>query len=236
MSTKGFISTLLCVFLISSLSTLSVSAAKSTNLENAQIVDKVKLFNESKLKKLNRYILQINTKNPITKNLVNLYQKLDNFLVSDINIANEINEPANKYLSTSVGSQLERLFSFLDIINRKYTQDTFTAEMRAQKITNYLISRINQIDISKSSGQLDFKSKQEKIDHIVAYLHYIIPHQFKNIGIDLANKINKTFENNTYKDDAARKLDINLYVLYRFQNDNEDLRRSIMNEFNKTFA
>lgn len=235
MNMKKIISTLLFVSLTSSLSTLSVSAAKSV-LGNTQIASKVNLFNESKLKKLNQYILQINTKNPITKDLINLYQKLDNLPVSDINIANEINEPAKEYLSTSIGSQLERLFSFLDIINRKYTQDTFTAEIRAQKITNYLISRINQIDISKGSNQSNFKSRQEKIDHMIAYLRYLIPYEFKNIGVNLANKINKTFEDNTYKDDVARKLDINLYVLCTFQNDHKDLRRSIMSEFNKTFA
>lgn len=237
MNVKKIISTGLCILTISSSIAFPISAARSADLSNTQIVNKVEQFNNSKLKKLDYYIWKINTKNFITGDLISLYQKLDSLVVYDINIANELNKPASQYhKSLEIGSLLEYLFDFLEIIEKPYTQDTFTAEMRATSIIKSLSKKIDQINISKNSEGLNFKSKQEKIDHMIAYLHYVIPYRFKNLGIDLANKINKTFEDKTYKDDSARKLHITLYILCKFQNEHEHLGKSILTELNRTFA
>lgn len=89
-------------------------------------------------------------------------------VVSDINIANELNTHANLYhKSLEICSLLEHLFNFLEIIEKPYTQDTFTTEMRALLIMKSLNKRLYEINISNNSGQLNFKSKEEKIDHII---------------------------------------------------------------------
>ncbi len=237
MNIKQIISVGLCIITISSLTVCPVSAAKSASLENAQIVNQVKLFNESKLKELNQYILKINTKHPITKDLINLYQKLDNLVVYNINTADELNMHANLYhKSLKIGSLLEHLFNFLEIIEKPYTQDTFTAEMRASSIMKSLNKRLDEINISNNSGQLNFKSKEEKIDHMIAYLHAIIPYNHKYIGIKLANEFNKTFEDKTYKNDQERMDHIIAYLHYAIPHELKEVGIQIANEFNKTFA
>lgn len=237
MNIKQIISVGLCIITVSSLTVYPVSAAKSASLENAQIVNQVKLFNESKLKELNQYILKINAKHPITKDLINLYQKLDNLVVYDIKIANELNTHANLYnKSLEIGSLLEHLFNFLEIIEKPYTQNTFTAEMRASSIMKSLNKRLDEINVSNNSGQLNFKSKEEKIDHMIAYLHAVIPYNYKYIGINLANEFNKTFEDKTYKNDQERMDHIIAYLHYAIPYELKEVGIQIANEFNKTFA
>lgn len=49
----------------------------------------------------------------ITKYLITVYKKLINLEVSDISVANELNETANDGNSNSIGSQLDNIFSFM---------------------------------------------------------------------------------------------------------------------------
>lgn len=114
---KKIISTILCILTISASTVFPVSAAKSANLSNTQIVNKVNLFNSSRLEKLDYYIYRTDIESIIVRDLVDLYKRLDNLVVSDIDIANELLAPANIYDSTSIGSQLEDLFSaYLQLI------------------------------------------------------------------------------------------------------------------------
>lgn len=108
---KKIISTILCILTISASTVFPVSAAKSANLSNTQIVNKVNLFNSSRLEQLDYYIYRTDIESIIVRDLVDLYKRLDNLVVSDIDIANELLAPANIYDSTSIGSQLEDLFS-----------------------------------------------------------------------------------------------------------------------------
>lgn len=123
MNIKKFISIVLCVFTILSSALFKASAAKSvklSKLSNPQIFVEVMVFNDSKLKMLNWYISHINPYHLMTKSLTMLYQKLDDLIVSDINVANELNETANSSNSNSIGFQLENLFSFLDTIGETF--------------------------------------------------------------------------------------------------------------------
>lgn len=237
MNIKKIISVGLCIITVSSLTMFPVSAAKSADLNNIQIVNRVEEFNKSKLEKLDYYIWKINTKHNISEDLINLYQKLDNLVVSDISIADELNSHANLYhKSLKIGSLLEHLFDFLEIIEKPYTQDTFTAEMRASSIMKSLNKRLDEINISNNSGQFNFESQEEKIDHMIAYLHAIIPYNHKDIGIKLASEISKTFEDKTYKNDQERIDHIIAYLHYAIPYELKEVGIKIANEFNKTFA
>ncbi len=116
-------------FLITMTSMLiPVSAAKTiklSKLSNPQILIKVMDFNDSKLSMLNWYISHINPYHPMAKSLITLYQKLDDLIVSDISVANELNETANSSNSNSIGCQLENLFSFLDTIVETFGRNPF---------------------------------------------------------------------------------------------------------------
>ncbi len=152
---KKIISTVLCILTIASLTILPVSAARSGDYSNVQIDNQVQLFNKTKLKRLNWYILCASFDHFITKDLVTVYEKLCSLEVSDISVANELNETANGGNSNSIGSQLDNIFSFMDIISEKYYTDQskktnlsdskyyFAANLNT-KIRN-LITRIDQV-------------------------------------------------------------------------------------------
>ena len=161
MTIKKIISVGLCILTISTLTTLPASAAKSADFGDCQIISKVRLFNESKLKKLSQYILCANFDDFIKKELMTLYQKLDNLVVSNISVANELNETTNSGNSNSIGRQLENIFSFVDTINQKYCNDQFkktnsndslcylTANLDTKIRT--LITRIDKINNSQNN-------------------------------------------------------------------------------------
>lgn len=155
MNIKKIVSILLCTLAISSFTVIPTSAARSADCNNTQIDDKVQLFNKTKLKKLNWYILCAGFDNFITKDLMTLYQKLNNLIVSDISVANEINENSSGGNSNSIGSQLDNIFSFMDIAYKKYytslstksnlddSKYYFTVNLNT-KVRN-LITRIDQV-------------------------------------------------------------------------------------------
>ena len=189
MKAKKIISTILCMLTISASTIIPVSAAKSANLSNTQIVNKVNFFNSSRLEKLDYYIYRTDiesyrtdSRSIIVRDLVDLYKRLDNLVVSDITIADELLAPANIYDSTSIGSQLEDLFSCLFTIdynsNHDYLNDyvnsifndthpIFTekkqpklsemrvelTEMRAKLIIESLNDRLDQIDFFNSKSK-----------------------------------------------------------------------------------
>lgn len=128
MNIKKIIS-IICCFLTILLSTiLTTSAAKSvklSKLSDPQVVIKVMDFNDSKLRMLNWYISHITPDNPMAKSLIKLYQKLDDLVVSDIRVANELNETANSVNSNSIGCQLENLFLLLDTIGETLGRSPF---------------------------------------------------------------------------------------------------------------
>ncbi len=139
---KKIVSTMLCILTISSVTTLPTSAARSADCSNAQIDDQVQLFNKTKLKKLNWYILFASFDHFVTKDLMTVYKKLNNLKVSDISVANELNETANDGNSNSIGSQLDNIFSFMDIINEKY----YTNQLKTPNLNDskcYLTANLN---------------------------------------------------------------------------------------------
>ena len=128
MNIKKIISVIFCFFAILSSILVPASAAKSvklTKLSNPQVFVEVIVFNDSKLKMLNWHISHVNPYHPIAKNLITLYQKLDDLVVSDISVANELNETANSGNSNSIGCQLENLFSLLDTIGETFGRNPF---------------------------------------------------------------------------------------------------------------
>ncbi len=158
MNIKKIISIIFFFLTILSSTMLTASAAKSvklSKLSNPQVLVKVIDFNESKLNMLNWYISHINPYHPMAKSLITLYQKLDDLVVSDISVANELNETANSSNSNSIGCQLENLFSFLDTIGETFGRNPFEksnptyfsryfAPKLNTKIKN-LFERINQV-------------------------------------------------------------------------------------------
>ena len=147
---KKIISTILCILTISASTVFPVSAAKSANLSNTQIVNKVNLFNSSRLEQLDYYIYRTDIESIIVRDLVDLYKRLDNLVVSDIDIANELLAPANIYDSTSIGSQLEDLFSAYLQLSEICVKLT---EMRAKLIIESLNYRLDQIDFFNSKNK-----------------------------------------------------------------------------------
>lgn len=152
---KKIVSTILCILAISPVTTMPTSAARSANCSNAQIDAQVQLFNKTKLKKLNWYILCASFDHFVIKDLITVYKKLNNLEVSDISMANELNETTNSANSNSIGSQLDNIFSFMDDVSEKYYTNQskksdfdnlkcyFTANLNT-KIRN-LIQRIDQV-------------------------------------------------------------------------------------------
>lgn len=152
---KKIISTVLCMLILLSSTTLPISATWNGCCSNAQINNQVQLFNKTKLKKLKWYILCVSFDHFITKDLITVYKKLIALEVSDISVANELNETANGGNSNSIGSQLNNIFSFMDIIIEKYYTNQskksdfdnlkcyFNANLNT-KIRN-LITRIDQV-------------------------------------------------------------------------------------------
>ncbi len=148
MSFKKFISISMSVLCVAIAFAGQADAARSANLKDAHIVAEVDKFNKEKLHKLQKYIEQIGPKNPIASDLKVLYNKLNDLVVSDIKLALELNEPYNcDFPSPKIGHQLGRLFGFLDIMSRKYTQDTFTAQMRSVSIIKFLIRNLDQVNV-----------------------------------------------------------------------------------------
>lgn len=126
MSVKKIISTILCVLTISTSPIFQVSAAKSADPNNVQIVNSVNLFNCLTLEKLDYYIWRTDIESGIVRDLIDLHKRLSNFVVYDISTANELLAPYNIYDSISIGSQLEHLFSCLFIIDyNSYHNNTY---------------------------------------------------------------------------------------------------------------
>ncbi len=152
---KKIISTVLCMLILLSSTTLPISAAWNGCCSNAQINNQVQLFNKTKLKKLNWYILCGSFDHFITKDLITVYKKLIDLEVSDISVANELNKTANGGNSNSIGSQLDNIFSFMDIVSEKYYTNQFEKtdlrDSRCYFIANLntkirnLIARIDQV-------------------------------------------------------------------------------------------
>ncbi len=182
MKAKKIISTILCILTISASTVFPVSAAKSANLSNTQIVNKVNLFNSSRLEKLDYYIYRTDIESIIVRDLVDLYKRLDNLVVSNMAIANELLAPANIYDPISIGSQLEDLFSCLFTIDYNSSHDNLNdstnlifnnthpvltekkhsklsevrvelTEMRTQLIIESLNDRLDQIDFFNSKNK-----------------------------------------------------------------------------------
>lgn len=139
------------------LSTISTAyAAKSvklSKLSNPQVFIKVIDFNDSELRMLNWYISQINPDNPMAKSLIKLYQKLDDLVVSDISVANELNETANSINSNSIGYQLKNLFLLLDNIGDIFGRNPFEKSNQiyfshyfAPKLTTKIKNLLERID------------------------------------------------------------------------------------------
>ena len=148
MGFKKFISVLVSISCVMSMFVFQANAAKSADLNNTQLVAEVEKFNSEKLNKLQKYIQQIGNKSKITDSLEILYDRLNNLVVPNIELARELNEPHDFAISSSkMGCRLGRLFCFLDIINREYTQDTFTAEMRADSLVKLLVRDIDRIGL-----------------------------------------------------------------------------------------
>ena len=148
MSFKKFISVFMSVLCVAIAFAGQADAARSADSSNAHIVAEVDKFNKEKLHKLQKYIEHMEPKSPITSDLKVLYDKLNDLVVSDIKLALELNEPYNPDLpSPKIGHQLGRLFGFLDIISREYTQDTFTAQMRSVSIIKFLIRSVDQVNV-----------------------------------------------------------------------------------------
>ncbi len=155
MKAKKFISTILCMLTISASTIIPVSAAKSADPNNSQIVNKVNLFNSSRLEKLDHYIYRTDIESYrtgidsiIARDLVDLYKRLDNLVVSDITIANELLAPANIYDPISIGSQLEDLFSCLFTIDYNSSHDNLNDS------TNLIFSNAHPIFTEKKHSQL----------------------------------------------------------------------------------
>ena len=182
MKAKKISSTIVCILTISASTVFPVYAAKSANLSNTQIVNKVNLFNSSRLEKLDYYIYRTDIESIIVRDLVDLYKRLDNLVVSNMAIANELLAPANIYDPISIGSQLEDLFSCLFTIDYNSSHDNlndstnlifnnthpvFTekkhlklsevrvelTEMRTQLIIESLNDRLDQIDFFNSKNK-----------------------------------------------------------------------------------
>lgn len=158
MNIKNVALIIFCFLIIMTSIIIPVSAAKTvklSKLSNPQILIKVIDFNESKLNMLNWYISHVSPYHPMAKNLITLYQKLDDLIVSDINVADELNETANSNNPNSIGYQLDNLFSFLDTIGERFGRnpfeksnptyfDRYFAPKLNAKIRN-LFERINQV-------------------------------------------------------------------------------------------
>ncbi len=158
MNIKKIIS-IICCFLTILLSTiLTTSAAKSvklSKLSDPQVFIKVMDFNNSKLIMLNWYISHTNPYNPMAKSLINLYHKLDNLVVSDISVANELNETANSVNSNSIGCQLENLFLFLDTIGETFGRNPFE-KSNSTYFSSYFAPKLN----------IKIKNLLERIDQV----------------------------------------------------------------------
>lgn len=109
-----------------SLLTLPAYAAKSADINNKQIVNKVEQFNNSRLAKLRNYIWKTNYKFiksgkvDVVRNLITLYRKLDDLVVSSTNIADELCPPYSVFhpLATdSIGLHIDLLIMFLGSID-----------------------------------------------------------------------------------------------------------------------
>ncbi len=148
MSFKRFICVFMSVLCVAIAFAGQADAARSADSSDVRIVAEVEKFNKEKLHELQKYIEQIGIKSGITNDLRVLYDKLNNLVVSNIELALELNAPYNRDLpSPKIGHQLSRLFEFLDIISREYTQDTFTAEMRSFSIIKFLIKSVDQVGV-----------------------------------------------------------------------------------------
>ena len=146
-SFKKFVSIFMSALCIATAFVGQASAARSANSSDAHIVAEVEKFNQEKLHKLQKYIEQLGPKDPITSDLKVLYNKLDCLVVSNTKLALELNEPYDSDLpSPTIGYQLGRMFGFLEIMSREYTQDTFTAQMRCASIVKYILGRVDQLN------------------------------------------------------------------------------------------
>lgn len=61
----------------------------------------------------------------IAKDLLIVYKKLYALKVYNISVAKELNETASDGKSNSIGSQLNNIFSFMNIISEKYYTNQF---------------------------------------------------------------------------------------------------------------
>lgn len=179
MNIKKIISIELCALTLSTSVSLPAFAAKSADSNNLQIVSKINLFNSSRLEKLDYYTWRINIESYrtgigsiISRDLVNLYKRLDNLVVSNINIADELLAPPNTYDSNSIGPKLEELFSCLFEIDYNNHDNDYTnpiipekkqsklsntcielAEMRAKLIIENLNNRLDQISLFNNKSK-----------------------------------------------------------------------------------
>ncbi len=142
MNIKKIISIGLCALTLSATLSLPASAAKSADPNNSQIVNKVNLFNSSRLEKLDYYIWQININNCITEDLIALYNRLDKLIVPNISIANSLVAPFNIHNIYSIGSQFDILFIYLNMLNT----DPLISEEVTRSAINILNSKIDQIE------------------------------------------------------------------------------------------
>lgn len=126
MNIKKFISVGLCALTVATSLAIPVSAAKSADPNDSQIVSKVEQFNNSGLAKLREYIWKTNykfikdSKVDIVKDLIALYRKLDDLVVSSIDIADDLCPSYSIFhplASNSIGGHVDLLIMFLGSID-----------------------------------------------------------------------------------------------------------------------
>lgn len=156
---KKLILTMICSLIFYASVTLPTYAAKPANLNNKQIVSKVKQFNNSRLVRLNDCIKHTGIDSKILRDLINLYKRLDNLVVPNIIVACDLTAPANVYDNYSIGSQLAHLCWCLIVINNNDNKDitnvkTYTplAELRAE--------------LTKTHAELVIESLNDRLDNI----------------------------------------------------------------------
>lgn len=170
MNIKKFISIGLCTLTLSTALVFPTSAAKSADLKNKQIVSKVEEFNNSRLAKLRHYIWKTNykfVKNgkvDVVRSLISLYKRLDNLVVSNVDVADNLCMPYNFFNPTAVfaiGGHVDLLIMFLSSIdnygiNQSQSCPFFLGESCPIFLTkneiNILNYRLNQIEYSNNKN------------------------------------------------------------------------------------
>ena len=135
-------------------------AAKPANLNNTQIVSEVKKFNNSRLIRISDCIKHTHINSKILRDLINLYKRLDNLVVSDIIVAYDLNAPANIYDNYSIGSQLARLCWCLTVINNNNNGKIITNVKTHTALAKW------RAELTETHAELIIKDLNDRLDQI----------------------------------------------------------------------